>query len=99
MRAFPWIKNGVGVAGLLLAVLLVGYWAMRGTGVEWQPYSERLLEQAREQDKPVIIDFYATWCAACRPSSLSALKAGNARTCGWWTFWSPRPLPGAWINC
>lgn len=33
--------------------------------MHWQPYSEAALAQAAKDQKPVIIDFWADWCAAC----------------------------------
>ncbi|HEY8270980.1 MAG TPA: cytochrome c biogenesis protein CcdA [Pseudobdellovibrionaceae bacterium] len=33
--------------------------------LNWQPYSEELLQKAVQEKKPVIIDFWAEWCAAC----------------------------------
>lgn len=33
---------------------------------QWQAYSEDLLKKAMANGQPVIIDFYADWCAACK---------------------------------
>jgi thiol:disulfide interchange protein DsbD len=33
--------------------------------MNWQPYSEAALAQAAKERKPVIIDMWAEWCAAC----------------------------------
>jgi len=64
--AFIWIKNGIGLICVALAVYLGGSWFFSGPGVVWEPYSAKLLEQASQQKKPAIMDFYATWCAPCR---------------------------------
>ena len=65
-RAFPMLKGGVGIAGLVLATFLVATMAMRGPGVTWKTYTEQTLKEAQNNKKPVIIDFYATWCTPCR---------------------------------
>lgn len=36
-----------------------------GESVEWQPYTPQAYEAALKDEKPIIIDFFAEWCAPC----------------------------------
>jgi thiol:disulfide interchange protein DsbD len=55
-RFYQTLKTGAGIAGIVFATLLIGSFLLRGPGVTWQPYSEKLIEEARSLKKPVIID-------------------------------------------
>ena len=50
-RSFNWLKIGAGLAGIIIATLLIGSWVFRGPGVAWQPYSDKVLLEARQPEE------------------------------------------------
>jgi len=64
-RGFAIVKKAVGIAWLVVAAAII-FRPSEPDGMEWQPYSDEMLAGAREEGRPVMIDFSADWCIPCR---------------------------------
>lgn len=60
---FAWILRAIGVGAVAAAIWLA---LPPKTGIEWQPYSEAALAQARAENRGVVIDVFADWCVPCK---------------------------------
>ncbi len=48
--------------------------APSGSGLEWAPFSPRLIEDLRASGKTVFVDFTAAWCLSCQVNKRVALS-------------------------
>jgi len=58
------------IRGSAIIIAVIGGWALLAPPqpdlIDWQPYDRAVIDQAIEEDRPVLIKFTADWCVSCQ---------------------------------
>jgi thiol:disulfide interchange protein DsbD len=66
-RVFKTVRAIVGFCLIIVGGFLVNNALQdKPEAIDWISYTNQSLDQLQKYDKPILIDFYADWCAACR---------------------------------
>ncbi len=58
------LQRGTGLCLLALGLLSCSS-GESGNSIPWKPYDPAVLYRARQEGKPVLLEFYADWCIPC----------------------------------
>ena len=64
MRAFVWARRSLGIVAAALVVWLLS--PAPTERIEWRTYSDAAFREAVALRRPILLDFTADWCAACK---------------------------------
>jgi thiol:disulfide interchange protein DsbD len=78
LQSFLPLKRLAGVGGIALA-LWMGWPEAASGSVEWTPYSDAALAEAREQGRPAVVDVAAEWCIPCKEMDVTTFRDQGVR--------------------
>ena len=64
LKAHQLLKRSTGLCLLVLGLLSCSSGEL-GNSIPWQEYEPAVLYRARQEGKPVLLEFYADWCVPC----------------------------------
>ncbi|MFY8216306.1 MAG: protein-disulfide reductase DsbD family protein [Chthoniobacterales bacterium] len=71
-----WVFIG---SGFLTATASAQYATASKDGIQWQPFSQALVDDLLAEGKPVFIDFTADWCITCKFNERTAINTPAVR--------------------
>ncbi len=82
LTAHPLLERGTGFCLLALGLLSCST-RESGDTVPWQPYDPAVLYRARQEGKPVLLEFYADWCIPCLELEQQTFSDGRVINSTW----------------